>query len=285
MKIRIPLLYSIFLIFFTWPTPGFAQERLTLAVLPFLGATELVDRFTPLANYLGQRLGAEVILEISADYEEHIELIGQDQVEIAYMGPAPYVTMVDVYGRKPILARLETDGTPTLQGVIIVRRDAPFTGLADLKGRRFAFGDPNSTMSHILPRYMLLRAGIDLDDLAYFEAVHNHHNVVLGVLMGAFDAGAVKEDVFAEFEAEGLRALARTPPISELLFVASNTLPAGMVADIRQYLLEMGESPLGLEILTGIQHNITGLVPATDEDYHELRAIMRELEKAEGIPE
>jgi phosphonate transport system substrate-binding protein len=280
MKIRTPLLPLIFLIFFTWQAPGFAQERLTLAVLPFLGATELVERFTPLANYLGERLGAEVILEISPDYEKHIELIGHDQVEIAYMGPAPYVTLVEAYGRKPILARLETNGTPTLQGVVIARRDAPFTGLADLKGRRFAFGDPHSTMSHILPRYMLLRAGIELSDLAYFDFIHNHHNVVLGVLMGAFDAGAVKEDLFVEFEGEGLRALARTPPISELLFVASNTLPAGMVAAIRQYLLELGESPRGLEILTGIQHNITGLVPAADEDYHELRTIMQELEKA-----
>jgi phosphonate transport system substrate-binding protein len=275
----------IFLILLTslllaWPATAGERERLTLGMLPFLAATELFDHFTPLTSYLSERLGAEVTLEIFADYEMLIEKIGYDQVEIAFLGPAPYIRLVELHGSKPILARLETDGTPTFQGVIFVRREAPFTRLADLKGRRFAFGDPQSTMSHVLPRHMLLKAGIDLDDLASFDFISNHHNVVLGVLLGDFDAGAVKEDVFYEYEARGLRALAETPPISELLFVASATLPAETVAALRQSLLELGESAAGLEILTGIQPNATGLVPAADEDYHDLRGIMLELEKA-----
>jgi ABC-type phosphate/phosphonate transport system substrate-binding protein len=138
MKISNSILCLFLLSFFTWPAPGNARERLTLAVLPFLGSTELVDRFTPLTDHLGEQLGMEVIL----------------------------------------------------------------------------------------------------------------------------------------------RSLARTLPVSELVFVASNTLPAGTVAALRQYLFELGKSPSGLDILTGIQSNITGLVPAADEDYHELRIIMRELEKS-----
>jgi phosphonate transport system substrate-binding protein len=273
------LFCSLFLLLFFWPTPSRSQERLTLAVLPFLAATELVERFTPLTTYLSERLDTEVILEISADYQEHIEKIGHDLVEIAFLGPAPYVEMVELHGEKPILARLETDGTPTFQGVIIVHRDAPFTGLNDLKGRRFAFGDPHSTMSHIVPRHMLLQEAIDLDDLADFAFISNHHNVVLGVLMGAFDAGAVKDDVFVEYREKGLRVLAETPRISELLFVTSNTLPPEKVSALRRYLFELGESPRGLEILTSIQHNITGLAPAVDDDYNEMRRILRELKE------
>jgi phosphonate transport system substrate-binding protein len=270
------LLTLVFLLV-AWPTAATGQERLTLAVQPYLAAAELFDRFTPLAIYLSERLEAEVTLELSADYLEHIEKVGHDQVEIAYIGPAPYVRMVESFGEKPILGRIETDGTPDFQGVIIVREDAPFTELSELRNRSFAFGDPNSTMSHLLPRHMLLQEGIDIDDLSGFAFIRNHHNVVLGVLMGTFDAGAVKEEIYEEFEGKGIRMMAVTPRISEHLFVAAATVPPETVATLRRSLQELGESPAGLEILTRIQHDVTGLVPATNEDYDELRTIIQKL--------
>jgi phosphonate transport system substrate-binding protein len=265
------------LLLFAGSTPAEARERLTLAVHPYLGAAELTARFTPLTIYLSERLDAEVTLELSADYVEHIEKIGHDQVEIAYMGPASYVRLVELHGRKPILGRLETNGTPDFQGIIIVREEAPFTELADLRGKHFAFGDPQSTMSHMLPRHMLLQESITMEDLADFAFIANHHNVVLGVLMGTFDAGAVKEEVFFEFEGKGLRALAATPRISEHLFVAAETVPSETVAALRRHLQQLGESPAGLEILTRIQHDAKGLVEGSNEDYEKLRTIMQEL--------
>lgn len=254
-----------------------ADEPLRLAVHPYLGASELVDRFTPLTEYLEEHLDRKISLEISRNYQEHIKKIGQDRVEIAYLGPASYVKMVATYGGKKILARLETGGTPTFQGFIIVCRDSSIKELTDLKGKRFAFGDPNSTMSHLVPRYMLEKAGITLKDLSGYSFINNHHNVALGVLMDHFDAGAVKEEVFYEYKEKGLQPLARTPPISEHLFVASSKLPQETFKALQQHLFDLEESPHGRKILKAIKQSVTGLSPASEADYRNLRTILQEL--------
>ena len=55
-----------------------AQDSLTLEIHPYLAATELIDRFTPLANYLTQKTGRPVTVTIAGDYQEHIDQIGND---------------------------------------------------------------------------------------------------------------------------------------------------------------------------------------------------------------
>jgi hypothetical protein len=46
--------------------------------------------------------------------------------------------------------------------MIIARNDSNIRTLADLAGKRFAFGDPNSTMSHFVPRTVLAGAGLSV---------------------------------------------------------------------------------------------------------------------------
>ena len=254
-----------------------AQESLTLEIHPYLSATELIKRFTPLANYLGKKIGRPVTVTIAKNYQEHIDQIGNDKVDIAFMGPAPYITMVNLYGKKTILGRLEINDTPTFQGVIIVSKDNPIRTLSDLRGKYFAFGDPASTMSHLVPRYMMRRAGVNIDELAGHVFLKNHDNVALGVLLGDFDAGAVKEEVFNEYRQQGLKMLKKTPPISEHLFVVRKTLPPGTVEAFRKALYVLKNDPEGSAIMTAVQKNVTGIVPATDSDYDNLRTILKTL--------
>lgn len=259
-----------------------AEEPLKLGVHPYLPATELVKRFRPLAEYLERKTGRRVEVVISNDYEHHIYLVGHDRFDISYMGPASYVMMVERYGKKPLLARQEVKGKPVFRGVIITRDDSPIRKLSDLRGKRFAFGDPDSTMSHLVPRYMLIKAGIGVKDLGGHEFLRGHHNVALGVLVGDFDAGAVKEEVFYEYKDRGLRALEWTPEISEHLFVASKNLPAGMVKALRDAMLALKEEPEGKVIMSSIKAEVTAFDPVRDRHYATLRRIIKELE-ASGI--
>lgn len=259
-----------------------AGEGLKLAIHPYLPPTELVQRFSPLAKYLERVLKRPITIWISKDYQEHIDNIGQDEVDIAYMGPAPYVTMVNIYGRKPLLARLAINGDPHFRGVIITRKDMPLRRIEDLKGKRFAFGDPSSTMSHLVPRYLMLQAGIGVEQLKSYEFLNSHNNVALGVLMGDFDAGAVKPEIFAKYQSRGLKVLAETPAISEHLFVASNRLPEDTVQQLREALYRLNKTPSGTVVLHAIKEDASALVPVSDADYDNLRTILAALE-ASGV--
>lgn len=253
-----------------------------LAVHPYLSAPELHKRFAPLAEYLGRQLGRPIQVRVGSNYEEHISFVGQDAVDIAYLGPAAYVTVVERFGRKPILARVQTNGKPQLNGVIFVRQDSKIRQLSDLKGKRFAFGDPESTTGSVLARYVLRENGIALSDFARVSHIVSHDNVVLGVLAGDFDAGVVRSDIYDEMADRGLRRLADLPSVSEHVFVTRTNMPPQEIERLRQALLQLGASPDGQRVLHTISVEMTGMVPATDADYDTVRKVVRTLAKDKG---
>ena len=83
----------------------------------------------------------------------------------------------------------------------------------DLKGKRLALPSPLSFSGNWLLRYELKRHGLkvgDLDSVHYFGF---HHTVIYQVLLGQFEAGAVKDRVADEFNGKGIRILASSEPI------------------------------------------------------------------------
>lgn len=219
------------------------------------------------------------MVRVGTSYDEHIHAVGGDKVDIAFMGPASYVLMTEQYGFKPLLARLVVQGQSTFAGVLFARADSSVATLKDLAGKRFAFGASNSTMSHLVPRYMLQQADIPLSRLAGHSFLHSHENVVLGVLAGDYDAGAVKEEVFLAHKNQGLKEIARTPEISEHLFVSSSTLAAPLAQAIKEAFLSLHTFPDGLAALQEIKNGTTALGEVTDNDYESLRRILRSLQQ------
>lgn len=255
------------------------RAELTLGVHPFRPATELVESFTPLATYLGEKIGEHVRVKVSKDYETHVRLVGTNAVDLAYLGPAPYILVTENYGRKPLLARQSIRDSPTFHGKIFVRRESPIQSLKELVGKKMVFGDSRSTMGHLVPRYMLWQAGITIDQLGGFKHVNNHVNVTLAVLTGEFDAGAVKEDIYFENEARGLRAIATSPEMSDHLFVARSDLSADMIEHIRKAMLTVLEDPNGASIVAAITPGVSNLIQVEDKHYDNLRQILKKLKE------
>ena len=263
-----------------WPAAAQSPEPLKLCVHPYLSASELVKRYTPLAEYLGRQLGRPVMLEIGSSYDAHIHRIANGIIDIAFMGPASYVKLTSQYGMRPLLAAFKTKEGKFFHGHIIVRKDSPITSLAQLKGKRFVFGDRASTLSHIVPRYMLLKAGIDEKQFSQVSYVANHDNIALSILAGGFDAGAVKEEVFLQYQPQGLRSLARSAPIIDHVFIARDNLPKETVQALRKAFLRLSDSAEGRQIISGMRSDVIALVPADDRDFDVLRVIMDELKQA-----
>jgi len=255
-----------------------AQPPLILAVHPFLPSEEIQKRFTPLADYLGKQLGRQVQVRVGRDYDQHVEAIGLNSVDIAFMGPSSYVLMGERYGDKPLLARIAINGKPLLSGYIVTNVNSPLRNLADLRGKRFAFVDPDSTMGTIVPRYVMRKAGIELKTLSSYQFLGGHKNVALGVLNGDYDAGAVKSEVYDEMAPRGLRVLAKLPDVSEHVFVTRSDLPTKQIALLRQALMHLKSAPNGAAIMHGINKDMTDIVPAVSADYDNLRKMQHTVE-------
>ncbi|MBI3560537.1 MAG: phosphate/phosphite/phosphonate ABC transporter substrate-binding protein [Gammaproteobacteria bacterium] len=256
-----------------------AAAALVVGVHPFKPASKLTEAFTPLINYLSEKLGEPVSLRIAKDYQAHIDALGQDLIDIAYIGPSPYIKLTEQYGPHPLLARQLIGDQPVFHGKIFIRTDSPIQHLAELKGKQFAFGEPHSTMSHLVPRYMLWQAGITVDQLAGYKFIGDHVNVALSVLAGDFDAGAVKEDVYDSYAARGLRAIATSAPISDHLFVASRKLSQTRIRKLRMILLALHKDPQGAAILQSMTPGVKALVSVKDSDYDSLRVVLKKMQE------
>lgn len=255
-----------------------ADKPLILGVQPYLPVSEIKRRFTPLADYLAQVAGQPVSVRMGGNYEEHIEAIGTDRIDIAFLGPVPYLHVLRRFGHKPLLAAFAVDGKPQLYGVIFTRQDSTVQSLAELADKRFAFGDPESTMSHIVPRYMLMQAGIAKGLPRHADFLGAHKNVALAVLAGDFDAGAVKKEIFDEFAPRGLRALAVSEGMPDHLFVTRGDMPPLQVARLRDAMLRLKDQPAGPQILANLHPGLTALVPVSQADYGVLREIVAVVE-------
>ncbi|SCZ59983.1 phosphate/phosphite/phosphonate ABC transporter substrate-binding protein [Thiohalomonas denitrificans] len=252
-------------------------EPLKLGVHPYLPATELVSRFTPLAEYLEDTLERPVEIVVSSSYESHIEQVATGEFTLALLGPIPYVVLTRDHGTPPILAALQIDGHAMFHGVIITREESPLQRLEDLAGRKFAFVDPNSTMGYVVPLSILERHGIPLEKLDRHAFLNSHENVAIGVLLGRYDAGAVKDETYGKYRDRGLRALAVTSDIPEHLFVAGYQVEPQLVKSLRAALLKLPQTPDGEEVLRAIKPDLTGLVPIHNRQYDALRQMLQSI--------
>lgn len=260
---------TILLLFFT-PLLFSSSTKISLGFMPYLSSDVLLKKYSPLAEYLSKKIGQKVEIVIAKDYKTHIKNTGEDKIDISFLGGSPYVVIGNKYGKKPLLVRYEFDHKPFFRSAIIVGKNSKFNSLKDLKGKKFAFGNVNSTLSTQVPLFMLLNQGVSLKNLGYFKHLRNHENVVLGVAFEEFDAGAVAEEIFEENREKEIKVLGYSPEISTHVFVTRSTMESKLREKIQQALLDLKSE----DILFSISKNLTGFSPVVDGDYDYHRVML-----------
>lgn len=248
--------------------------EMIFGVHPYLSKEKLEIKFKPLISIVSDRLNIPIKLVVSPSYDSHIEAIGEGKYDFAFAGPVSYVKVLQKYGEIPLLGRLEVRGKPYFQGKIVTRLDSSISTLTDLKGKTVAFGNKSSTMSYLVPRYSMSKAGIEIEDLASYEFVGSHDKVAQSVIEGKFDVGAVKEAVFFKNYSQ-LKALTTTDSISEHVFVANVQLDKSVFKTLQNTLLTLQKDLKGKRALRKIKREITSIVGATADDYDNLKIILQ----------
>jgi phosphonate transport system substrate-binding protein len=260
-------------------SPSQKQETpplsLTFGVYQSDKATVMYRAFTPVIDSISASMekdlkrSVDIKLTIFKNYEEGIESLAKGDVDFVRFGPASYIT---AKGRQPGigLIAMETEGgDKRFAGVIIVHKDSPIHTLADLRKKKFAFGDPNSTIGRYLVQAELVKAGITGKDLADYKYLGRHDAVVKAVELGDFDAGSVMQQAFEKANGKGtLRVLASFDNVTKP-WVARKGLEKATIEAIQNSLYAL-KDPATLKEL-----KITGFVSTSDEEYQLVRDGMR----------
>lgn len=256
---------------------GTSRGFFKMGIVPLESPAVMFRKFNPLAEYLGKKVKHRIDLRVAVDFESAVEDIGKGTTQLCFMTPSTYIEAHDKYGVK-VLVKALSEGKPFHHSVVVTRTDSGINSVEDLRGRSFAFGDLHSTSSHIVPRAMLLEAGVDIKDLHYYNYLGHHDDVARAVISGDFDAGGIMESTAEKFRREGLKFLKVSEDIPEFNICVAADLDPALLAELKDALISLdGGTGEGSEILEAINAGYTGFVPASDEDYDNVRQMMSKI--------
>lgn len=166
--------------------------ELTFGIIPAENASGVVERYTPLTDYLTRQLGVKVTLRVANDYAAVIEGQRAGNIHIASYGSASFARAL-ITGVKidAFAIDVNADGSKGYYSVFYVKKNSPYRTFEDLKGKNLGLVDPNSTSGNNVPRFTLDQKGIDPE--TYFSKVvftGSHENAVLALAQGTVDVAA-----------------------------------------------------------------------------------------------
>lgn len=248
-------------------------------------ATVMYRKLSPVLDWLQTDLEArlgrsvDIHLTIFKTYDEGIDSLVQGKVDFVRFGAASYICGKKRSEGIELVAMELENGAKRFQGVIAVKQDSPLQTLADLKGKRFAFGDQNSTIGRYLAQAELVKAGIHSGDLAGFAYLGRHDMVARAVELGDYDAGSIAAGTFEDSRAAGkLRALATFENVTKPWLARAGLDPA-VTAGLRASLLSLKDAAVLKEL------KVSGFAEASDADYALVREGMKHADGFETGPQ
>ena len=156
--------------------------------------TDRLRNYQCLVDQLKPVLGVEkVSLFPAADYDGVIQGLLGGTLDYAELGASAYakVYLENKDAVEPVLTTVQTDGSTGYYSIMVARADSGIKTLADMKGKKLGFADPDSTSGYLIPVSSLPKdIGAEVKD--YFASTGfggGHEQLVLEVLKGTFDAG------------------------------------------------------------------------------------------------
>ena len=220
-----------------------AAETLRVSAIPDEAPTELIRKFKPLGEYLEQQLGMPVKFTPVSDYAAVVESLASDRLDLAWLGGFTFVQTRLKTGDAIPLVQREQDEQFTSK---FITADPEVKSLADLKGKTFAFGSVSSTSGSLMPRYFMLKDGIEPEQ--YFKRIAYsgaHDATAAWVEAGKADAGVLNASVWDKLVAAGkvdtakVRVISTTPPYYDYNWTVRGNLDPALVEKIKAAFLAL----------------------------------------------
>ena len=238
-------------------------------------------------TWLESHLGRPVVFVQRARYREILDLLLHGGLDLAWICGYPYVQhQADL----SLIAVPRFQGQPLYRSYVIVAADAPWQSLEDLKGRLFAWSDPDSNSGYLFPRYRLAQLGADPDHYfrrAFFTWGHRH--CVEAVAEGLADGAAVDGYVWETLALREpwltarTRVILRSPLFGFPPLVGAPGLTAADVEAVRRVLLSQADDATGHRLLADLNlDGFSAVGPALFLDIAQMAGLVAKVTKADA---
>jgi phosphonate transport system substrate-binding protein len=229
------------------------------------------------SSYLTATTGNTVQFVRRRSYRDIMGMLRSRELDAAWICGYPWV--VNRAELRGLSIPLYEDGPWYRSYLIVPARDERTASLADLKGKVYAFSDPDSNSGYLVPRTTLIRGGLDPD--RHFSRTFftwGHRNVVSAVADGLAQGGSVDGYVWDTLKliAPALVSKTRVAWKSSLYgfppLVVRATLPQETEVRLREAVLGMTKSPEGRALLKEL--NLPAFGPFREEVFDGIAALV-----------
>ena len=246
-------------------------KELRISAIPDENPQEMLRIYTPFADYLTKEIGIPVKFTPVVDYAATVEGLAANRLEMVWYGGLTSVQAArQAKGAKRIIMRKED---AEFKSHFITRKETGIRELKDLKGKTFSFGSVSSTSGHLMPRYFLLKAGINPEqDFSKFSFSGAHDATAAWVEASRVDAGALNFLVWDKLvetkkvDTSKVMIFWTTPAYVDYVWTVRAGLDPGVVDKISKAFLKLNyNNPEDKKLLD--LHRTKGYIAAKDEDW------------------
>lgn len=261
------------------PSPDHGRFRVAVAAM--ISPKETLDHYHKLLSYIGEKLDRDVQFIQRKTYGEINDLISERQVDMAFICTGPYASGRQRYGFEALATPI-VRGEPYYKSYLIVNKDSPYQSFDDLRGRKFAFTDPESNTGALIPTYWLKNIGETPE--SYFHSVnytYSHDNSILAVAKSLVDGATVDSHIWEFYNRKDptytskTRIIKESAPFGSPPFVAASSLSEGLKTKVRDILLGLHHEEAGQKILNELL--IDRFAPVQEEWYESVREIKQKV--------
>jgi phosphonate transport system substrate-binding protein len=255
------------------PVDAPPPQTVRIGLIPEQNIFSQKKRYEPLANYLSEKVGATIELNVLSRYGNIIENFVSNELDGAFFGSFTGALAHRKLGVEALARPEWLDGTSTYHGLLFVRNDSGIDGSDEMRGKRFAFVDKATTAGWLLPLHYFKIQGIDDHQtwLAETYFTGTHEGAIYDVLDRKTDIGAAKNTVFQRLAdgdpriSDELAILTRSPDVPANGLCVRKDLALPLKNRLRETLLNMAQDEEGKEVLR--QFGAVRFIATTEEDY------------------
>ncbi len=264
-----------------------SAKTIRFAPLPMFSKSTITKQFSPFVEYLSKNMGQQVELTYHRNYQDLLSKFIQDDIDLAYLGPLPYVMLIENDPDfVPVVRFVNASGESTYT-CSLVTFDRDRSARLSLSKLPVALTQPFSTCGYLMTEGLLNRRGLSLNNTPYYYS-GEHSECALDVIRGKASVAGIKTSIGKRYKNLGLQFVEQSVLLPGFLLVANpRTLSADTIDRIRKSLLSLDplNSPADAEVTkpwgAGIRY---GAVSAHETDYQLIKEKLQKIKIPEANP-
>ena len=221
-------------------------ETIRFAVTDVEGMEQLQREYGAFVQELEKATGHKIEFSPVSNRTAAVEAMRAKQVDFVLTGPAEYIIFKKLTDAKPVVGWQR----PDYFAQIVVMADGPIKSMADLKGKKVAFGEVGSTSQHLGPAQVLADAKL-MYNSDYSAEIIKRNVAIEAMIRGDVQAVGMNlthlRSVREKFPDAKFAVVGRGPDLPNDILIVASYVPESVVESVRKAFTDKG-----VELMTGV---------------------------------